>query len=869
MKYMTSDEIRDTWLRFFKSKGHYVEPSASLVPVNDPTLLWINSGVAALKKYFDGSERPAHRRITNAQKSIRTNDIENVGHTARHHTFFEMMGNFSIGDYFRNEVIPWAYELLFSKENFGLDKDKLYVTYHPSDTATRDLWIKCGLAPDHLIPLEGNFWEIGEGPCGPDTEMFYDRGEKYDPEGLGIKLLKDDIENDRYIEIWNIVFSQYNAVPGKKREEYKELPQKNIDTGAGLERICCIIQGTETNYETDLFMPYIKEIEKNANKPYEGENKLAYRVIADHIRSVTFALADGAVFSNDGRGYVLRRLLRRAERYANSLGIKSGFLSKLVSVVCNNMSHFYPYLLEKEEKIAKTVLSEEEKFAKTLKSGEAMLNDYLAKCEEVLPGVDAFKLFDTYGFPLELTVEIASEKGKKVDIDGYNTEMNAQKERARNARGTQFSMGLQSADLLAFTEKSEFTYEEKPLVGTVIGLFKDGVKVNELTEDGEVIFDKTDFYAESGGQISDIGIIENTDAEAEVLYVSKAPNKQYLHKIKVVFGSIKLGDKFDLKPDLKRRKATKKNHSCTHILQKTLQMLVNPEIHQEGSYVSDTVLRFDFNSDRKLTEEEIEAVEQKVNEVIFEAIPQETKIMAKDEAKKTGAMSLFNEKYDDFVRVVSFGDYSKEFCAGTHVANTSEIMAFAIVSEEAISSGIRRITAVTGLNAIKFLAEKRAKLNDVSKSLGVKSDKEIPAKLKSLSLEKDELKNRITALEGKVLSSYLQQVKNSYEIINGKNLYVAKLENFTHNQVTDLAKDIVLGDQNAIVLVANDNGAKKEIGIALGSEVQKSYKAGMLIKEIAVILGGSGGGKPDMAFGGTTSLENLPQAIERIKELAK
>lgn len=866
---MTSDEIRDTWLRFFAERGHYIEPSASLVPLNDPSLLWINSGVAALKKYFDGTERPSHRRITNAQKSIRTNDIENVGHTARHHTFFEMLGNFSIGDYFRNEVIPWACELLFSADYFGFERERIYVTYHPSDLESRGLWIKCGLNPDHLIPLEDNFWNIGEGPCGPDTEIFYDRGPKYDPKDLGIKLLTDDIENDRYIEIWNIVFSQYNAVPGKKREEYQELPQKNIDTGAGLERLVCIVQNTETNYETDLFKPLLDAIAAAANQSYEGEAKLAYRVIADHIRSVTFALADGALFANEGRGYVLRRLLRRAARYANSLGLPTGFLSTLVQVVAKNMAHYYPYLIEKQTKIAKTVQNEEEKFARTLKSGEAMLLSYLDQGEKVLGGREAFRLFDTYGFPLELTVEIAAEHGLAVDTDGYAAEMAAQKERARLARGQKFSMGSQAADLLEFTAPSRFTYEENTLGATVIGLFKDGVKVDEITEEGEIIFDQTDFYAESGGQISDIGTVEGQNTAAEVTFVSKAPNKQYLHKVRIVYGSVKVGDRLELKPDFARRLSIKKNHSATHLLQKTLQTLVSLDIHQAGSYVADTVLHFDFNFDRKLSEEELNAVEAKVNAVIAAALPQSTAVMAKDEAKKTGAMSLFNEKYEDLVRVVSFGDYSKEFCAGTHVSNTSEIMVFAIVSEESVASGVRRLTAVTGLNAYKYLSQKRAELTDVRKAFSLNSDKEIPAKLKTLAAEREEFKGRIIALESKVCAAVAKQLKNSAEKIGEKTFFIARVNGFTHNQLTDLARELALSDPSACVFIADDNGIKKEIAVALGTELQKQYKAGLLVRELATLLGGSGGGKPDMAFGGTNSLEKLDMAGARLKELLK
>ena len=512
MKKMTANEIRLTWLKFWESKGHYIEPSASLIPHNDPTLLWINAGVAALKKYFDGREIPTHLRITNAQKAIRTNDIENVGKTARHHTFFEMLGNFSIGDYFRNEVIPWAFELLTSDKYFGFPTEKLYMTVHPNDKATQDLWIKCGVDPTHLIPLEGNFWEIGEGPCGPDTEIFFDRGEKYDPQGLGIKLLKDDIENDRYIEIWNIVFSQYNSEIGVARENYKELPSKNIDTGAGLERFACVIQEKETNFDTDLFFPIIEATSKLTKEKYE-DNKMAYRVIADHVRTCTFALSDGASFSNEGRGYVLRRILRRAMRYGRKLGIVKPFLYQLVDVCVEMMKDFYPYIIEKKALVSKMILAEEEKFLKTLNSGEVLLKKMIENVSQ-LSGEDAFKLYDTYGFPFELTLEIAEENNVTVDKNGFDECMKAQKERARAASGDLQSMNKQSKDLMEFTESSSFVYELKDVSSKVIGLFKDGVKVDSIEDEGDVIFENTNFYAEMGGQVADLVTIENNNVQA-------------------------------------------------------------------------------------------------------------------------------------------------------------------------------------------------------------------------------------------------------------------------------------------------------------------------------------------------------------------
>ena len=730
MKYMTSTEIRNTWLKFFESKGHYIEPSASLIPNNDPTLLWINAGVAALKKYFDGSEISSHNRITNAQKAIRTNDIENVGRTARHHTFFEMLGNFSIGDYFRNEVLPWAYELLTSEEYFGFDKEKLYITYHPSDVDSYNLWVKCGIDPTHLIPMEGNFWEIGEGPCGPDTEIFFDRGEKYDPENLGVELLRQDLPNDRYIEIWNIVFSQYNAEEGVDRKDYKELPSKNIDTGAGLERFACVLQETETNFETDLFYPYIEQVSKIAKEKYAGEFKMAYRVIADHIRTCTFALADGAMFSNEGRGYVLRRILRRAVRYSKKLGIEKPFLFELVPTVCEVMKGYYPYLYEKQEKVMKMIKTEEEKFASTLNSGEQILRKMIENVES-LSGEDAFKLYDTYGFPLELTLEIAEESGYSVDEEGFRAEMKAQQDRARAARGNVESMASQKADLMAFDKPSRFDYDPTPMKATVIGMFKDGVTCDIIEDKGEVVFDKTTFYAEMGGQCADTGIIENDTTKANVLHVSKAPQKQHLHHVEVENGSLKLGDEVTLYVDTKKRSLVQNNHTATHILQRALKDVLGEHVAQAGSYVDDQRLRFDFTHPAKMSDEEIRRVEDIVNEKIFAGIGVNIANMNKEEAMQSGAMALFDEKYGDVVRVVCVGDYSVELCGGCHVSNSANIGLFKIAYEESVGSGIRRIEAMTSINAYKALKENEETISKISDTLKLKNKNDVITKVES------------------------------------------------------------------------------------------------------------------------------------------
>ncbi|MFA6852608.1 MAG: alanine--tRNA ligase, partial [Bacilli bacterium] len=719
MKKLSADQIRQMWLDFFKSKGHHIEPGSSLIPINDPTLLWINAGVAALKKYFDGSEIPPSRRISNAQKSIRTNDIEHVGHTARHHTFFEMLGNFSIGDYFRKEAIAFASELLFDEKWYGISREKLYITYHPDDLETKREWMSHGVSEDHLIPMVDNFWEIGAGPCGPDTEIFFDRGEKYDPMGSGIELLKKDIENDRYVEIWNIVFSQFNSEPGKLRSEYKELPSKNIDTGAGLERFACIFQGTDTNFETDLFWPIIQKTEKLSNQKYE-DNKLAFRVIADHIRTITFALADGEMFSNEGRGYVLRRLLRRAERYGRVLGINHPFLFELVDVVREIMKNYYPYLANKEELIIKMIKGEEEKFLKTLANGESLL---LKNIEGVklLAAEDMFRLYDTFGFPKELTIEICHEHGVEVDLDGFNKLMEAQKERARQARGELQSMNRQSVDLMNCTLASSFNYGFEPIQAKVIALFADGVKVDSITDEGDVMLDQTIFYAESGGQISDAGTLESSSVALKVVGVNKAPNKQHLHHVEVMFGEVKVGDVVTAKVNQERRLKIMRNHSSVHLLQKALEEVLGDHVSQHGSYVCDEYSRFDFNHFEKMTAEQLNEVEKKVNKWISQALPNDTRVLPVEEAKKLGAKALFNDKYGDVVRVVCFGDISKEFCGGTHVKNTEDIGVFAIEFEESIAAGIRRIQARTSAGAYELMKRREAILHHIMKEVNVTS----------------------------------------------------------------------------------------------------------------------------------------------------
>ena len=867
MKKMTSSEIRQMWLDFFKSKGHHVEQGASLIPKNDPTLLWINAGVAALKKYFDGSEIPPSRRITNAQKSIRTNDIENVG-DATHLTFFEMLGNFSIGDYFRKEVIPWAVELLTSEKWFNFPKEKLYMTYHPDDLETKKCWMDAGIEESHLITKEDNFWEIGEGPCGPDTEVHFDRGERFDPEHVGLKLLIDDLPNSRFVEIWNIVFSQFNSEAGKKRSEYKELPNKNIDTGAGLERFVCVIQGTDTAYETDLFFPIIQKTEEISGKKYQ-DNMRAFRVIADHIRTITFALADGAMFSNEGRGYVLRRLLRRAARYGKVLGVEKPFLYSLVPTVSEIMKAYYPYLLDKQDFVTKTIKGEEEKFLKTLANGENMLLKTI-KDSEVLSGEDMFKLYDTFGFPKELTMEICEENHVKVDLDGFNKLMEEQKERARKARGDLQSMNKQSKDLMDCTIKSNFTYGVKPIKSKVIALFKDGVKVNSISEEGDVMFEETTFYAESGGQIADIGDLENENCVAKVTNVIKAPNKQHLHHVEVVYGEIKLGDTFTLKVDELRHKKIMRNHSSVHLLQRALTDVLGDHIAQHGSYVNDEYSHFDFNHFEKMTPEQIAEVERKVNNWIAEGIECETKVLPIEEAKKLGAKALFDDKYGDMVRVVCFSDVSKEFCGGTHVANTSDIGAFVIEYEESVAAGIRRIQARTSISAYELLKKRENMLAHVRDQLGVTSYGDVSTRVNNLIKEKDEYKKLSEALSDKISYINSQSLKNSFEQINGINLLVSFLKGQKRDNLLSLIDNLKQEHNDyLIVLIGEENGNLPIVVAASKSANEKGLLAGNIVRAVAQALKGSGGGRPDMASGAGKDASQVEQAIQLVKGLIK
>ena len=869
-RQLTGNEIRQMFLDFFAEKGFMIEPGASLIPHDDPTLLWINAGVSALKKYFDGTEKPKSPRIANAQKSIRTNDIENVGKTARHHTFFEMLGNFSIGDYFKKEAIPWAWEFLTSEKWIGFDPQRLYVTVYPDDQEAYDLWVQAGMIESHIRKSDDNFWEIGRGPGGPDTELYYDRGEKYDPEGIGEKLFFDDIENDRYVELWNIVFSQYDCRPGEMpRSEYKELPQKNIDTGMGLERLVCMVQDGETNFDTDLFLPIIHATEKFAKHTYdEPEYKMAYRVISDHIRTVTFAIADGAMFSNEGRGYVLRRVLRRAVRFGIKLGIEGSFMYKLVQVVADNMKAYYPYVEEKVSLIKKLVRNEEESFHKTLANGEELLNEALKEHADTkqLPGEVVFKLYDTYGYPKELTTEIAEDNGYTIDEEGFEREMEAQKQRARDARGNLQSMHGQSKDLMDFTEESEFTgYTDSHSTGKVIGLFKDGVKVDELEGEGDVILSSTCFYAESGGQCADTGKIWNDTFKADVVDVQKAPHKQPMHHIANVEGTLHTGDVVEGEYNYEDRQKTRANHSSLHLLQAALKQVLGDHIAQAGSYNCPEYGRFDFTHFEKPTDEQLHEVERIVNEKINEDLKVETQVLAIEEARKTGATALFDEKYGDFVRVVSMGDFSREFCGGTHVANTGDLGSFRIVSEESVGSGVRRITCETKMKAYESFKKEEDYLNDTAKLLKMKNWEGLQERIQKLLDENASLRKQVNEANNKAMASEADSYLSKAEEINGIKTLVLKLKDADTKGLKEFAETLRNKMNGGIVAVANETSDKVTFVVACGKDaISAGYKAGDLVKKAAVVCGGNGGGRPDMAQAGGKDVTKIDEALKTV-----
>lgn len=860
MKQLTSSEIRNMFLDYFKAQDHMIEPGAPLVPIDDDTLLWINSGVAALKKYFDGRVKPKKPRIANVQKSLRTNDIDNVGKTARHHTFFEMLGNFSIGDYFKEEAIGFAYEFLFSKEWLDLDINNAYFSVHTDDHEAYDIWVnKYHVDPSRILRTDDNFWQIGDGPCGPNSEIFYDRGPKYDPENIGERLFFEDLENDRYVEVWNIVFSQFDGVEGGDIHTFKELPQKNIDTGMGFERLVSIVQDGDTNFDTDLFIPIIQAIEALTPHKYQ-DNVMAYRVISDHIRSLVFTLADGAVFSNEGRGYVLRRILRRAVRFGKVLEIEGTFLHTLVDDVIAVMGDAYPNLSDHRDMIMKLILSEEERFAKTLAGGEKLLLDTIESNKDgIITGEVAFKLYDTYGFPIELTQEIADEHRVTVDLEGFKASLQEQKERARNSRQKVESMGSQQEDLLNFKAESEFLYDTFETKGRVVGLFVEGKLVDSFTGKGHVVFDKTCFYAESGGQVADTGTIESDSAKGHVLDVKKANGGQPLHFVEVD-GTITMGQEFDLRIDAKRRVLIRKNHSCVHLLHAALKTVVGDHVSQAGSFVDENYFRFDFSHFEKVTDEQLETVERMINEWIAASLPITVVEKPLEEAKAMGAMALFSENYGSVVRVVTMGDVSMELCGGTHAHGTGEIGVFKLVSEESVGSGVRRILGKTSFGAYEDYKETETKMDAIRTQLKLSPQKSISSKIEEMEADMKLLEGKYKLMMADVLKAKTQEYIEKAHVVGNDLRYVwIDMEDQEMNVVKELVEKV--RDHVDIVFVANHKVSAVTFVVGCSDKAIKAgIKAGDLAKEAALTTGGNGGGKPNFAQAGGKDVSKIEAA---------
>ena len=870
MKQLTSTQIRRMYLDFFVEKGHKIEPSASLVPVDDPSLLWINSGVATLKKYFDGREIPENPRITNSQKSIRTNDIENVGKTARHHTFFEMLGNFSIGDYFKPEAIAWAWEFLTSEKWLALEKEKLSVTIHPEDTEAYDIWKNViGLPEDRIIRIEGNFWDIGEGPSGPNTEIFYDRGPEADTWSPKEEMYPGG-ENDRYLEVWNVVFSQYNH---NADGTYTELPAKNIDTGMGLERIVSVLQDVPTNFDTDLFIPIIREIEKLSGAKYgvSKEQDVAFKVIADHIRTVVFAIADGALPSNEGRGYILRRLLRRAVRFAKTLGLNNSFMYKLVDIVAEIMIDYYPNVKESVNFVKDVILKEEDRFHETLNDGEAILNNIaneVRNTTKVISGQDAFKLYDTFGFPIELTEEYAEELGLKVDLEGFNEEMEKQKERARASRHDDSSMQVQSDLYNRIIGDSEFVgytqlIEKSSKLLAIVDKEDNLLDKYTGTDVVKVVFERTPFYAESGGQVADRGEIIALGFKGEVLDVKKLPDKRHIHFVKVVEGELLVGNEYELVVNRNYRLNIEKNHTATHLLNEALRQQVGTHIKQAGSLVTDDKLRFDITHFAPLTKEEIERVEQEVNEQIWNALEIKTEEMPIAEARKLGAQALFGEKYGDVVRVVSIGDYSIELCGGTHNANSSEVGIFKIVSESGVAAGVRRIEALTGKAAYEYLRKQEETLRSVEKLTKANSTNVIE-KVSSLQVEIKKLTKEKEILQQKIANAELNNLVNDIKEINGVNVLTSVVESENMNHLKQLVDNAKSKLENYVIAFASINEDKVNFVVAVDKTITDKYNAGKLVNVLATVCDGRGGGRPDMAQAGAKNKDNINKAFEEL-----
>ncbi|MBE3551981.1 MAG: alanine--tRNA ligase [Kyrpidia tusciae] len=863
---MKGAEIRKKFLEFFASKDHDVYPSASLVPVDDPSLLWINAGMAPLKPFFDGRKVPPNPRIASSQKCIRTNDIENVGKTARHQTFFEMLGNFSIGDYFKKEAIDWAWEFL--TEHMGLDPDRLSVTIHPEDDEAYELWHRrIGVPAHRIFRMEDNFWEIGEGPSGPCSEIFYDRGED---RGCGRPECNVGCECDRFLEIWNLVFTQFNHNPDGT---YTPLPKKNIDTGMGLERMASVMQDVDSNFDTDLFRPIIEAAAEAAGVQYgqEKQRDVALKVIADHIRTAVFAVGDGVLPGNEGRSYIIRRLLRRAVRYGRNLGFDRPFLYRLVPVVGEVMGEAYPEIVEKGDFIVRAVKAEEERFLETLAEGEQVLEDYIEKLRSVgrttLAGEDAFRLYDTFGFPIDLTKEIASEQGIDVDEEGFARALEAQRERARAARQDVESMQSKRGVLVDLEVPSRFVgYDVLETQARVEVLVVDDRVVERVSEGDQclVVLNETPFYAESGGQVADRGSIETASARLEVEDVQKAPRGQHVHRCRVVRGTVTAGEVVRARVDRRYREDIIKNHTATHLLHKALREVLGEHVAQAGSLVADSRLRFDFSHYGPLAPEELEAVERVVNEEIWRNEPVDIREMPLDEAKAMGAMALFGEKYGERVRVVKAGDFSIELCGGCHVRRTSEIGVFKIVSETGIGSGVRRVEAVTGRHAYAFL-DSRLKGLDRAASLLRVAPADVPDKLEQVLGDMKETERELESWRDRWIRSQALRLADGVTDIQGVPVVAEVVEGATPDQMRRMV-DVLRETIHSGVVVLGSKQEDKVMFVAAVSPdwVAKGLHAGQLVKEVAAAAGGGGGGKPDLAQAGGRHPEKLAEALSRV-----
>ena len=882
MQWTGLNELREKYLSFFEGKGHLRLDSFPLVPKDDPSLLLINSGMAPMKKWFLAQEEPPRHRVTTCQKCIRTPDIERVGITARHGTFFEMLGNFSFQDYFKEEVIPWAWEFLTSDEWMAIPKDKLHISVYEEDDEAYDIWTKkVGIAPDHMVRLgkEDNFWEHGSGPCGPCSEIYFDRGPEY---GCGKPTCGVGCDCDRYMEIWNLVFSQFDA-DGKGH--YERLARPNIDTGMGLERLACVMQGVGNLFEVDTVQSVLHHVEHIAGKTYGANAKddISIRVITDHIRSCTFMVSDGILPSNEGRGYVLRRLLRRAARHGRMLGIRRPFLVELVETVIQSSESAYPELREHDAYIKKVIGTEEANFARTIDAGMTILNnmiDGLEKAHEhLLKGLDVFKLNDTFGFPLDLTKEIAAEQGIDIDEEGFHTEMKKQKERARAERLKKNISGW-SEDLFGSlnTEPTVFTgYETLNDTGVVVALsdeetLTDAIATDEQAkEDVLVVLDKTPFYAEMGGQVADQGVLTSADCSLRVLDVKKTPKGYYVHTCVLESGIVKVGDHLTAKVDKEYRMAVCRNHTATHLLQAALREVLGDHVHQAGSYQDGEITHFDFTHFSAVTAEELARVEKIVNDRIFDAMDVTVKEMPIDEAKKLGAMALFGEKYGKVVRVVDIEGWSTEFCGGTHVRNTAQIGCFKIVSESSVAAGIRRIEAVTGKNLLLRANKQETMLHTVAAALKANNVAGLPARAEAVMAENKAMSKELDDMKAKIAASKVTSLFDDAEEVGSVKIasaYFTGTSGDTLRGMCDTVRDKAVNPVVAVLVGKAED--KITMAVTVNKMAQeKGLKAGVLVKEISAIAGGKGGGKPDFAMAGLKDETKIDEALAAVKGIVE